>query len=244
MDEHHEAMTIEQLHKSWNSITYEEIEESTGFYFTLKMKEVIGNSLDESDRPRYTTSSCQIFTKEEIVTSIDNPYSVMRGMSRLIGHKMLLLTVDTLQFKLTANNFLTASVTFNKQELNAVHGGIGYKMTNLVFPIMPNASIHEFRNVRSPKGFDKLSVAFSLKDLSVLIEPKNKHNEVTGEMQMMRVLQPSPINAKLGRSMSRLGQFATSGAKLLGPPKRPSFNFPSLSESFKGYEKKKEDDHT
>jgi hypothetical protein len=224
-DEYYKAVSVDHLFRTWNRVTYEELEESTGFYFTIRTTELVGESLASSNRPRLALASTLLFTKEELVAAVDNPYSVMRGVSRLLGHKTLQFKVDSVQFDINKNGDLTASVSFDKTQLNQIHAGISYNVRQIVFVLVPNASLAELKSIQVPTTFETLTVGFSLQDLSLLVEPNDTLQDPTGEANMRTLINPSPISLRGNRT--RVGSILQTGAGLLGSSRR--FSTPSSS---------------
>jgi hypothetical protein len=234
-DEYYKAVSVDHLFKTWNRITYEELEESTGFYFTIKTSELVGDSLSSSNRPRFALASTLLFTKEELVAAVDNPYSVMRGVSRLLGHKTLQFKVDSVQFDINRNGDLTASISFDKTQLNQIHAGISYNVRQIVFVLVPNASLAELKSIQVPTSFETLTVGFSLQDLSLIVEPKDSLQDPTGEANMRSLINPSPIAIRGNRN--RVGSMLQTGAVLLGSSRRFSTSGSSRKMTSRGLKK-------
>jgi hypothetical protein len=236
-DEYYKAVSIDHLLKAWNRVTYEELEESTGFYFTIKTSELIGDSLKSSHRPHFTLASTLIFTKEELVAAIDNPYSVMRGVSRLLGHKALHFNVDSVQFDINRDGNLTANIAFDKAQLDRVHAGISYKVRTINFVLLPNASYAELKMTQVPTSFEGLTVGFSLQDLSIVSEPPSVRHlfDPTGEHNMRTIYNPSPINTSVTKR--RTSSFLSSSVNLLGNPRKFSSYSKTNSVSSKSSKK-------
>lgn len=227
-DDHFQAMAIEQLHRSWHCVTYEELNEAEGFFFTIKVDELVGESLNRSSKPHYLTASTLIFTKEELVVAVENPYSIMRGVSRLLGHKLLKFTIESVQFKLNSNHELLANIIFDKTDVNRIHGGIAYRIRGVDFVLMSNASLTDLREVQVPQGVEKLTVGFSLKNLTVLRDTYAQTALPTGEANMSSEIRISPVSSLSQTRRSRMGSFILSGTSLLGGSNRTNISRPSL----------------
>jgi hypothetical protein len=198
------APSFDKISRSWYFLTVDDLVDATGFYFTINTDSFIEKGLQDQPKPYMQLSSTLVFSMQDIACDMSNPYGIVMGLSRLLTCQSIAFDISTVQYRVDEGNFLMCDVTFRRDQLGEISPRLVNNALKVSFKLMPNAHRGSHRRIIEKTSFRRLSVFFSLRDLTKVVAPKDNPTEAT---QKDTVYEPKPAaESKSSRRRLRRGK--------------------------------------